>query len=647
MEESQQAAPQGEKPAAPEGGSRPQGSNPGRRQFTNGGKPGFGGGRGGRGKNSRPRTGGPRPHQAHPPRPAIGGTNEFAKGNPDEKPIPPLEAGNIRIIPLGGVEEIGRNMTAIEFGDDIVIVDCGFQFKEDDTPGVDYILPNTKYLEDRQDKIRAMFITHGHLDHIGGIPYIIDRIGYPPIYTRELTSVMIKKRQEEFPNLKPIDMQLVEKADTVKVGNLRVKFFSVTHTIPDSMGVIIETPYGLLVFTGDLKLDHVDGVPTEAEEKEFAFFKDKKVLFLAADSTNVERAGFSIPERTVKKNMEDIIANTSSRLIIATFSSQLERLMHIIETAEKTGRKILVEGRSMKVNIEIVKHLGLLKVSEKTFIGPESLEGTPDSKVLVLATGAQGDEFAAMMRIAMKTHKYVKIKKGDTIVLSSSVVPGNERSVQKLKDNLSRQGARIIHRDTMDIHASGHANRDETFWIHQKINPQFFMPMHGYHYMLRVHADIAKACGRTDDEIVVPDNSAVIEIQDGGTKLVRLKEMAPAGLRLVDGFSIGDIQEVVIRDRTVLAQEGMFVIIATVNPKTGKLRKSPDIISRGFVYLRESQELLQQARIIVKKTIEDGTKNQQPINFDFVKNNVTDAVSRFLFEKTNKRPIVIPVVLGI
>ncbi len=555
--------------------------------------------------------------------------------------------GNVRIIPLGGVEEIGRNMTAVEFGDDIVIIDCGFQFKEDDTPGIDYILPNTKYLEDRAGKIRGMFITHGHLDHIGGIPYIIDRIGYPPIFTRRLTSVMIRKRQEEFPNLRPLDIHEVESTDSIKVGNLRVRFFAVTHTIPDSMGVVVETPYGHMVFTGDLKLDHVDGVPTEAEEKEFSFFDDKKVLFLAADSTNVERPGFSLPESVVQKNMDDIIRDTNGRLIIGTFSSQLERIMRIVESAERYGKKILVEGRSMKVNIEIVKQLGMLKVSEKTFIGPEQLESIPDSKVIVLATGAQGDEFAALMRVAIKTHKYVKIKKGDTVVLSSSVVPGNERSVQKLKDNLSRQGARIIHRDTMDVHASGHANRDETFWIHSKINPRFFMPLHGYHYMLRVHADIAKACGRAESDIIVPDNGAILEIRDEGTVFTRLKETAPNSLRLVDGFSIGDIQEVVIRDRNVLAQEGMFVIIATVNPKTGKLRKSPDIISRGFVYLRENQDLLSQTRLIIKKTIEDTTHNMQPVNFDYVKNNVTDAVARFLFEKTNKRPIVIPVVLGV
>ena len=371
------------------------------------------------------------------------------------------------------------------------------------------------------------------------------------------------------------------------------------------------------------------------------------MLFLAADSTNVERPGFSIPESIVKKSMDDIITNTPGRLIIGTFSSQLERLMRIIECAERVGRKILIEGRSMKVNVEIVKQLGMLKVSEKTFISGDQLEHLPDNKILILATGAQGDEFAALMRIAVKTHKNVKLKKGDTVVLSSSIVPGNERSVQKLKDNLSRQGARIIHRETMDVHASGHANRDETLWIHSKINPKFFMPLHGYHYMLRVHGEIAKACGRSEDEIIIPDNGAVIEIQDEGSRIVRLKETAPNSLRLVDGFSVGDIQEVVIRDRNVLAQEGMFVIIATVNAKNGRLRKSPDIISRGFVYLRENQELLQQARLIVKKTIEDTTAGMQPVNFDYVKNNVTDAVSRFLFEKTNKRPIVIPVVLGV
>lgn len=567
-------------------------------------------------------------------------------GKKKDDAIPALN-DSIRIIPLGGVEEIGRNMSLIEYKNDIIIIDCGFQFKEDSTPGIDYILPNTTYLEDRKDKIRGVFITHGHLDHIGGIPYLIDRIGNPPIYSRRLTTVMIKKRQEEFPQLPPLDIREVEKDDEIKVGSLTVKFFAVTHTIPDSMGIIVETPYGSIVHTGDLKLDHVDGIPTKVEEDEFKKFEKGRVLLLMADSTAVERPGFSFPEAEVHKNIEEFIRNVKGRMVIATFASQLERLVKLIEIAERYKKKIVVEGRSMKTNIDIVKELGMLKVKKDTFIGIERISDYPDDKILVLATGAQGDEYSALMRIATGTHRQFKIKEGDTILLSSSIVPGNERAVQKLKDNLSRRGANIIHYEIAGIHSSGHAYRDETAWIHKKINPKFFMPQHGYHYMLRVHRDIAVLSGIPEKNILIPDNGSIIEIQDKGAKIVKLKEKAPSSLKMVDGFSIGDMQEVLIRDRKMLAQDGMFVIIVTINLKTGKLRKSPDIISRGFVYLRESQELLQQTRLIIKKTVEKTTTGMNPINFDYVKTNITDDVSRFLFQKTNKRPIVIPVVLGV
>ena len=573
------------------------------------------------------------------------GEKEPHNGNGDT--IPPVAPGVIRIIPLGGVEEIGRNMTLVEFGQDIIIVDCGFQFREEDTPGIDFILPNTRYLEDNRQKIRAIVITHGHLDHIGGIPYIQERIGNPPIYSRRLTNLMIKKRQEEFPHLPPLDIREVEKDDTIKIGGLIVKFFAVTHTIPDAMGVIIETPLGAIVATGDLKLEHEDGIPVEREEKEFAKFQKENVLLLMADSTNVEKPGFSIPERIVHENLEGFIRDAKGRLIIGTFSSQLERICKIIELAEQYKKKVVIEGRSMKVNVEIVKFLKILKVREETFISAQEMEQYPPNKILVLATGAQGDEFAALMRIANKTHKEVKIQKTDTIVLSSSVIPGNERAVQKLKDNLSRQGARIIHYQVSDVHSSGHANRDETAWIHRHIKPRFFMPVHGYHYMLRVHADIAKSLGMPEQNIVIPDNGLVVEITDEGQKISVRKEKAASSIRMVDGFSIGDIQEVVIRDRKMLAQDGMFVIIATVNLKTGKLRKSPDIISRGFVYLRESQDLLAQTRLIIKKNVEQSASGMNPINFDYIKNGLTDAVEMFLFEKTNKRPLVIPVLLGV
>jgi len=566
-----------------------------------------------------------------------------------EDTVPPLLANNIRVIPLGGVEEIGKNMTMVEYGNDIIIIDIGFQFKDENTPGIDYILPNTKYLEERKDKIRAVIITHGHLDHIGGIPYVMPRIGNPPLYTRMLTSVMVKKRQEEFNHVPPLDIKIVEKDETITLGSLKVKFFAVTHTIPDAMGVVIQTPHGSIVHTGDLKLDHDDGVPTDSEVAEYdRVFKNEKVLLLMADSTNVENPGFSIPEKTVHKNIEGIIRDTKGRLIIATFASLLERMLKIIDYSEKYGKKVVVEGRSMKTNIEICMNLGLLKPKKDTLITVEQIDNYPPDKIVVLATGAQGDEFAAMMRMSNKTHKYIKINKRDTILLSSSVIPGNERAVQKLKDNLSRQGASIIHYRIADVHSSGHANHDETAWIHKKINPKFFMPVHGYHYMLRVHGDIARETnGLTDDHIVIPDNGSVIEIQDSGAKIVKIKEKAPSGIVMVDGFSVGDIQDVVIRDRQMLAQDGIFIVFAIIDSRTGKLKKSPDIISRGFVYLRESQELLHHTRIIIKNTIEDTTKGMNPLNVDYIKTNISDNVSKFLLQKTAKRPIVIPVLLTI
>lgn len=563
--------------------------------------------------------------------------------------IPPLAADAIRIIPLGGVEEVGRNMTAIEFGNDIIVVDIGVQFKSENTPGVDFILPNTRYLEERQDRIRAVLITHGHLDHIGAIPYVMPRIGNPPLYTRLLTSVLIQKRQEEFPHVPKLDIKVVEKNETITVGKIRVKFFSVTHTIPDAMGLIIETPYGSIVHTGDLKLDHMEGIVTETEEAEYdRAFKHEKVLMLMADSTNVENPGFSMPEKVVHKNLELIIQNMSGRLIIATFSSLLERLLKIIEFAEKYGKKVVVEGRSLKQNIEICKQLGLLKAKKETMITADDIENFPPDRIIILATGAQGDEYGAIMRMSNKTHAKIRLTPRDTIVLSSSVIPGNERPVQQLKDNLSRQGAKILHYRIADVHSSGHANRDETAWIHRKIHPKFFMPLHGYHYMLRAHCDIAKdANGLSEHDVVIPDNGSVIEIQGGGTKLVKLKEKAPSGLVLVDGFSVGDVQEVVIRDRQALAQDGIFIIFGILNAQTGKLKKSPDIISRGFVYLRESQDLLHEVRLLIKNTVENSTRGQRPLNVDFVKDTVTDAVAKFLMQKTAKRPMVIPVLLTI
>ena len=564
-------------------------------------------------------------------------------------PIPPLKENAIRIICLGGVEEVGRNMTIIEFRNDIIVIDMGLQFNDAKTPGIDFILPNTKYLEERKDKIRAVLITHGHLDHIGGIPYLMNRIGNPPMYTRNLTALMIKKRQEEFPQLPPLDLKIVDGNGRVKFGALSVRFFGVSHSIPDCMGIIIETPYGNIVTPGDYKLDHVDGIPTEQEEETYGAFAKDMNLLLLSDSTNVDNPGFSTPEKLVGENLAEIVRTTRTRLIISMFASHIVRIGKIIEAAEKSNKKVAIEGRSMKNNVDICITAGLIKVKENTIIPSTEIANYPPDRIIVLATGAQGDEFAALTRLANKSHKQLRLSENDTVLLSASIVPGNEKAVQDLKDNIARHGAKIIHYRTSEvyIHSTGHGNRGEMEWLHKKIKSKFFIPIHGTHYMLRLHAELARELGMPKQNIVIPDNSMIIEIQEGGKSITTLKEKAPDGALMVDGFAVGDMQEVVLRDRQMLAEEGMFVIIASINSSTGKLKKSPDIISRGFVYLRESQDLLHQSRIIIKKTVEDTTQGMHPINFDYVKDQLTDAVSRFLFQKTNKRPIVIPVLLGV
>jgi ribonuclease J len=564
--------------------------------------------------------------------------------------IPAPENGIIRIIPLGGTEEIGKNMTAIEIGEDIIVIDAGMHFSNEETPGVDYVIPNTTYLEERKDKIRALFITHGHLDHIGGVPLVLSRIGNPPIYSRNLSILMIRKRQAEFPHLPPIKENIIEKDSVVKCGNLKIRFFGVTHTIPDSLGIMIETPHGLIVTPGDYKLDQVDGVVSEEEEKEYAIFDKEKVLLLLTDSTNIENEGFSLPEIKVHQGLENLIKKINGRIIIAAFASHITRLAHVVKTAEALGKKIAMDGRSMKTNIEVAMEAGYFRPKKDTIIPIEEVASYPPNKVVILMTGAQGEEFAALNRAANKSHTKFSLQKGDTIILSASIVPGNERAVERMKDGLARQGVRIISYRTAGedfVHATGHGNKEDVKWLHRKTHPKFFIPIHGNHYRLVLHKELAMELGMPEKNIIVPNNGSIIEISADGEKIITRKEKAPAGLMMVDGASVGDAQDVVIRDRMMLAQDGMFIIIALIEEKTGKLKKSPDLISRGFVYLKENQELLRQVRLIIRKSIEEGTEKSTLANFDNIKANLGENISKFLYQKTGKRPLIIPVILSV
>ena len=574
--------------------------------------------------------------------------------------IPPPEKGVVRIITLGGVEEIGKNMTAIEIGDDIIVIDAGMHFSNEATPGIDYVIPNTTYLEEHKDKIRALFITHGHLDHIGGVPLVLSRIGNPPVYSRNLSILMMRKRQTEFPHLPAMKENIVEKDSVITCGKIKVRFFGVTHTIPDSMGIIIETEHGWIVTPGDYKLDQVDGIVSEEEENEYSIFDKAKVLLLMTDSTNIENEGFSLPEVKVHQGLENLIRRIQGRIIIAAFASHITRLAYIVKFAESLGKKIAMDGRSMKTNIEVAIEAKLFQPKKGTIISLEEASNYPPNKVIILMTGAQGEEFAALNRAANKSHTKFSLHKGDTIILSSSIVPGNELQVQKMKDGLSRQGVKIISYRTAGedfVHATGHGNKEDIRWLHKKTHPKFFIAIHGNHFMLELHKELALEIGMPEENIIVPDNGSIIEISANGEKITKRKETAPSAAMMVDGASISDMQDVVIRDRVMLAQDGMLVIIALLDQKTGKLKKSPDLISRGFVYLKENQELLRQVRIIIKKSIED-TNAKIPIrpennldgnlmNFDHIKANLGENISKFLYQKTAKRPLVIPVILSV
>lgn len=562
--------------------------------------------------------------------------------------IPPLAPGDIRIIPLGGVEEITKNMTMVEYKDQIVIIDAGIQMG-DSGPGIQTTIPDTKYLEDRKHLIKAMVITHGHLDHIGAIPFVMEKIGNPPIYTREFGAILIKKRQEEYPHLPPLDIRIVEKDDgAIRLSeDLKVRFFGLTHSIPDSTGVIIETPHGDIVSTGDVRVENIEGVPVEHEVEQYKFFKDRNVLLMTMDSTGIPTPGWSLAESIVIKTVDKLIGDTKGRLLIAAFASQVERLIQFMESAKRYGRYVVVEGRSMKQNIAIVKHLNLTNLDH--IIPVEDMHKYPPNKILILATGAQGEQYSLLDRVSNGTHKFIKLSEHDTIIFSASVVPGNDRIVDALKDRIYRLNPKVITYADTQVHSSGHGRRAELEWVHTQINYKFFMPIHGNHYRLKMHRDVVLGLKpeKTKDDIVVPDNGTIVEIRENGTKLVTLDVRASHDRIVMDGNYIGLAHEVVLRDRKVMNEEGIFTIIITLDQRTHALKKSPDISSRGFVYLRDNQDLLHKVRGLAKKIVETDTVGGKQLDISNMKDVLSDKIQKFLFQKTGKKPIVTAVIIAV
>jgi ribonuclease J len=555
----------------------------------------------------------------------------------------------LRLIPLGGLGEVGRNMTLLEYKNSILIIDMGFRMPEETMPGIDYIIPDISYLLEnkRYKNVVGVVITHGHYDHIGAIPYIWNRIGNPPIYAAPLTKGIILKRQDEFKDQPKLDVNEVKDGSKIKLGVFEIEFFKQNHSIPDNMGLLIRTPVGNIVHTSDFKFDNFPVNEKPTDFKKLESIAENGIHLLMCDSTGAEEPGHSLSEKDIFENMDKIFAGAKGRIIIATFSSLINRIQQAVTLSEKYNRKVGFIGHSMKSNVEVTKKLGYLKSQKGTLLKKvDEVNNLPDNRVTILCTGAQGEENAGLMKIAMGEHQSIKIKPGDTIVFSSSVIPGNERSVQILKDDFIRQKANVFHYKMMDIHAGGHAQRDEIKEMVNIMKPKFFMPVHGQFSMLFANARLAEdECGYKEDQAILADNGNIINVTKD--RVFIDNKSVSAEYIMVDGLGIGDVGEVVLRDRQMLAKDGIFVIIAVVNRKTGKVQESPDIISRGFVYLKESKDLLYQARKKVIATIERSTTSGQVTNWTYIKDTIRNNLGDFLFQKTQRRPMILPVIIEV
>lgn len=552
---------------------------------------------------------------------------------------------NLKIIPLGGLGEVGRNMILLEWEGKILICDMGLRFPEEDMPGIDCIIPNISYLKNKEKDILGIIFTHGHYDHIGAIPYFIGKIGNPKMFASALTKGIISKRQEEFPNQPKLNIETIKSGDKIQLGPFKIEFFMQNHNIPGNLGFFIETPVGNIIDTSDFKFDPnpVNDLPTDFEK--LKALSERKILLLMSDSTGAEQENHSLSEKTIEQNLEKIFQHSPGRIIAATFASLINRIQQMITLSEKYNRKVLIEGYSMKNNVEIAKNLGYIKIKKDTLIKNKDLVNYPDSKLTILCTGAQGEGRAVLMKIINKEHRLIHFKKGDSIILSSSVIPGNERTVQILKDGILRQKAKVFHYKMMDIHAGGHAQKEELKEMIEIMKPKFFMPIHGQYSMLVAHSEIAKETGVLEKNIITAENGQIINLNQN--KIFIDKKNVPSNYIMVDGLGIGDVGEIVLRDRQMLSKDGMFVIVAIVDRQTGQVKGSPDIISRGFVYLKESKDLLNQTRKRVIEIVNQAAGSGGAVNWIYIKDEIRNKIGKFLYVKTQRRPMILPVLIEV
>ena len=556
-----------------------------------------------------------------------------------------VSSSPLKIIPLGGLEEIGRNMTLFEYNNQILIVDIGLQFPDEDMPGIDFIIPNIEYLTSHPEKkILGILITHAHYDHIGAIPYLIDKLNYPTIYAAPLSRGIILKRQEDFPNLKKLNIEDLGPDKSITLGPFKISPFHLNHNIPDTLGLAINTPHGLIMFTSDFKFDFQPVGDKPANLSHIAMLASQGVQLLMSDSTGVENSGHSVSEKTIMDNLDTLFAQTKGRIILATFASLISRLQQAIWLSEKYNRKIIIQGYAMRTNLAIAEKLKYVSIKKGTLIDWKEASRLDPQKLTILCTGAQGESEATLMKIVNREHRYLRVQKGDTVIFSSSVVPGNELAVQNLKDNLAKQGANIYHYKMVDIHSSGHGYQEDLKMMIGLTKPRFFIPIHGHFSMLKLHGELAESLGIPKQNVVVATNGQVIELTNN--KITATEKFVPTNYIMVDGLGVGDIKEVVLRARQTLSKDGIFIVVALVDRKTGLLHNNPEIISQGFVYMKESKELINQVRKLVREVVSHSTSGNT-FNESYIRNNLREQIGLFLFKKTQRRPMVLPVVIEI
>ncbi len=548
----------------------------------------------------------------------------------------------LKVIPLGGLNEIGKNMTAFEFKDEIVIIDCGLSFPEDEMLGIDIVIPDVTYLIKNRDKVKGIVLTHGHEDHIGALPYVLKKINVP-IYGTKLTLALVENKLKEHKMIGSVKMEVIKPGDEIKLGDFGVEFIRTSHSIADAVCIAIHTSLGTIFHTGDFKIDYT---PIDDEPIDFhrlAELGRKGVLLLLADSTNVERPGYTMSERTVGANIENIFRNANKRIIVATFASNVHRVQQLINAAYSFNRKIAFSGRSMVNVVSAAMELGYLNVPEEILVEMNDIKKYPDNEIVLVTTGSQGEPMSALSRMASSEHKQVEIQQGDVVILSSSPIPGNEKTISKVVNRLFQKGANVIYDSLADVHVSGHACQEELKLIHSLLKPKYFIPVHGEYRHLIQHAKLAESLGMNSEDIFTIETGQVVEISKDGA---RIAGNVPSGNILVDGLGVGDVGNIVLRDRKHLSEDGLMVVVVTIAKENGLVLSGPDIISRGFVYVRESEDLMDEARTVVRAALQQ-CQNNEVREWAALKSAIKDSLRNFLYQKTKRSPMILPIIMEV